>query len=108
LAELEIDLHTRRGLLAWTGDVTANRGIPSKEGSVGRVWAPELGCGLVQTVLDLLAPGGVRVADSIEAPPAGGKLEYQLSVSTLQRFTGGADRSNAQIIAERGLGLPCG
>ncbi len=108
LAELKIDLHMMRALLVGCGGVIARGEIPTKEGSMGKVWATELGGRLVQTVLDLLGPAGMQVAGSPEPAPVNGKLEYQLWVSALQRFTGGANEIQRTIIAERGLGLPRG
>ena len=108
LAELKIDLHMMRALLVCSGNVIAGGGIPTKEGSMGKVWATELGCRLVETVLDLLGPAGGQVDGSAEPVPVGGKLEHQLWISALQRFTGGANEIQRTIIAERGLGLPRG
>jgi alkylation response protein AidB-like acyl-CoA dehydrogenase len=108
LAELKVDLHMMRALLVCSGDVIASGAIPTKEGSMGKIWATELGCRLVQIVLDLIGPAGVQVTGSAEPAPMGGKLEYQLWISALQRFTGGANEIQRTIVAERGLGLPRG
>jgi hypothetical protein len=63
---------------------------------------------MTETVLDLLGRAGGHVGGAGERPPVGGKIEYQLWISALQRFTGGANEIQKTIIAERGLGLPRG
>ncbi|HMG62191.1 MAG TPA: acyl-CoA dehydrogenase family protein [Streptosporangiaceae bacterium] len=80
--------------------------LPSKEASMSKVWATELGLRMTGTVLDLLGRSGAQLAGSPDDPPVGGKLEPQLWFSALQRFTGGANEIQRRIIAERGLGLP--
>jgi alkylation response protein AidB-like acyl-CoA dehydrogenase len=106
LAEIRLDLTMLRALVITTGSVVAEGGTPSKEASMSKVWATELGLRMTGTVLDLLGRAGAQVTGSAEAPPFGGKLEPQLWFSALQRFTGGANEIQRTIIAERGLGLP--
>jgi alkylation response protein AidB-like acyl-CoA dehydrogenase len=108
LAEVKLDLYMLRALLLCCGSVVANGGAPSKEASMSKVWATELGYRMCETVLDLLGRPGGQVSGSADAPPVGGKMEYQLWISALQRFTGGANEIQKTIIAERGLGLPRG
>lgn len=108
LAEIKLDLHLLRALVFTCGSVVANGMAPSKEASMSKVWATELGSRMTGTMLDLLGRPGAQVAGSADPPPVGGKLEYQLWVSSLQRFTGGANEIQRTIIAERGLGLPRG
>jgi alkylation response protein AidB-like acyl-CoA dehydrogenase len=108
LAEIKLDLYMQRALLLCCGSVVANGGAPSKEASMSKVWATELGLRMTETVLDLLGRAGGHVGGAGERPPVGGKIEYQLWISALQRFTGGANEIQKTIIAERGLGLPRG
>jgi hypothetical protein len=84
----------------------ADGGAPTKEASMSKVWATDLGLRMTGTVLDLLGRSGAQLPDSADGPPVGGKLERQLWFSALQRFTGGANEIQKRIIAERGLGLP--
>ncbi|HEY6480514.1 MAG TPA: acyl-CoA dehydrogenase family protein [Streptosporangiaceae bacterium] len=106
LAELRLDLAMLRGLVITCGSVVADGGAPTKEASMSKVWATDLGLRLTGTVLDLLGRSGAQLPDSADSPPVGGKLERQLWFSALQRFTGGANEIQKRIIAERGLGLP--
>jgi alkylation response protein AidB-like acyl-CoA dehydrogenase len=108
LAEIKLDLYLQRALVFGCGSVVANGGATSKLASMSKVWATELGARMTGTVLDLLGRSGAQVAGSADPPPVEGKLEYQLWVSSLQRFTGGANEIQKTIIAERGLGLPRG
>ena len=108
LAELKLDLRLLRGLVLTCGSVVVNGGAPSKEASMTKVWATELGYRMAGTVLDLLGRAGAQMEGSTADPPVGGKVEYQLWISALQRFTGGANEIQRTIIAERGLGLPRG
>ena len=106
LAELRVDLAMLRGLVITCGSVVAAGGTPSKEASMSKVWATDLGVRMTETVLDLLGRSGAQLPDSADDAPVGGKLERQLWFSALQRFTGGANEIQKRIIAERGLGLP--
>jgi 3-oxocholest-4-en-26-oyl-CoA dehydrogenase alpha subunit len=106
LAEIRLDLVMLRALVMTCGSVVAGGGAPSAEASMSKVWATELGLRMTGTVLDLLGRSGAQVAGSPDSPPVGGKLEQQLWLSALQRFTGGANEIQRTIIAERGLGLP--
>jgi alkylation response protein AidB-like acyl-CoA dehydrogenase len=106
LAEIRLDLTMLRALVVTCGSVVAEGGTPSKEASMSKVWATELGLRMTGTVLDLLGRSGAQVSGSADTPPVGGKLEAQLWFSALQRFTGGANEIQRTIIAERGLGLP--
>jgi 3-oxocholest-4-en-26-oyl-CoA dehydrogenase alpha subunit len=108
LAELKVDLHALRALLYACSDRIARGEAPTKEASMGKVWATELRYRMSSTLMDLLGRAGVQEKGSAEPAAVGGRIEQMFRHSAQARFTGGANELQKTIIAERGLGLPRG
>jgi alkylation response protein AidB-like acyl-CoA dehydrogenase len=108
LTDLKLDLHVLRALLMQCSAIIANGGVPTKEASMGKVWATDLRQRLTGTIMDLLGRRGVQEAGSPEEGPVSGRVEQMFRRSVQSRFTGGANELQKTIIAERGLGLPRG
>jgi alkylation response protein AidB-like acyl-CoA dehydrogenase len=108
LAELKVDLHALRALLYACSDRIAGGQAPTKEASMGKVWATELRYRMSSMLMDLLGPAGLQEKTSAEPAAVGGRIEQMYRHAAQARFTGGANELQKTIIAERGLGLPRG
>jgi len=105
LADLEMRVEVGRqiGLLnAWLIDQGE---VPTKEGSIAKVYVTELNAHLASVGMDILGLAGQLAADDPAAPLAG-RLQWLYAMAPLQRFGGGTNEIQRAIIAHRGLGLP--
>jgi 3-oxocholest-4-en-26-oyl-CoA dehydrogenase alpha subunit len=108
LAEIKLDIHVLRALLYACSDKIARGEAPSKEASMGKVWATELRYRMSSALMDMLGQPGVQAKGSAEPATVGGRIEQMFRHAAQARFTGGANELQKTIIAERGLGLPRG
>jgi alkylation response protein AidB-like acyl-CoA dehydrogenase len=108
LAEIKLDIHVLRALLYACSDKIARGEAPSKEASMGKVWATELRYRMSSALMDMLGQPGVQAKGSAEPAAVGGRIEQMFRHAAQARFTGGANELQKTIIAERGLGLPRG
>jgi alkylation response protein AidB-like acyl-CoA dehydrogenase len=108
LAEIKLDIHALRALLYACSDKIARGEAPSKEASMGKVWATELRYRMSSALMDMLGQPGVQAKGSAEPAAVGGRIEQMFRHAAQARFTGGANELQKTIIAERGLGLPRG
>jgi alkylation response protein AidB-like acyl-CoA dehydrogenase len=105
LADLEVrvDVGRQIGLLnAWLIDQGE---VPTKEGSIAKVYVSELNAHLASVGMDILGLAGQLAADDPSAP-LHGRLQWLYTIAPLQRFGGGTNEIQRIIIAQRGLGLP--
>ena len=105
LADLEMRLEVGRqlGLLnAWLMDQGE---VPTKEGSMSKVFVTELNAHLASVGMDVLGLAGQLGPDD-PATPLHGRLQWMYTIAPLQRFGGGTNEIQRIIIAQRGLGLP--
>src|SRR5581483_12334716 len=105
LADLEVRVEVGRqlGLLnAWMIDQGE---VPTKEGSMAKVYVTELGARLASTGLEILGLAG-QLAPDDPAAPLHGRLQWLYTIAPMQRFGGGTNEIQRLIIAQRGLGLP--
>jgi alkylation response protein AidB-like acyl-CoA dehydrogenase len=105
LADLEMRVEVGRqiGLLnAWMMDQGE---VPTKEGSMAKVYVTELNARLAAAGLEILGLAGQLAADD-PAAPLHGRLQWLYTLSPLPRFGGGSNEIQRLIIAQRGLGLP--
>jgi len=105
LADLEMRVEVGRqiGLLnAWLIDQGE---VPTKEGSIAKVYVTELNAHLASVGMDILGLAGQLAPDEPAAPLAG-RLQWMYTTAPLQRFGGGTNEIQRAIIAQRGLGLP--
>lgn len=97
-AEVEVArmFSLRSALMLEAGDV------PVAEASMTKVWFSELRQRMALVALDLLGPEG-----QIGGPdaPMGGRVEHLYRASTVQKFAGGANEIQRDIIAEQALGM---
>jgi 3-oxocholest-4-en-26-oyl-CoA dehydrogenase alpha subunit len=108
LAEIKLDIHALRALLYACSGKIARGEAPSKEASMGKVWATELRYRMSSALMDMLGRSGVQAKGSAEPAAVGGRIEQMFRHAAQARFTGGANELQKTIIAERGLGLPRG
>jgi alkylation response protein AidB-like acyl-CoA dehydrogenase len=105
LADLEMRLEVGRrlGILnAWLID----RGeVPTKEGSMSKVYVTELNAHVADVGLEILGLAGQQGANDTTAPLQG-RLQWLYTIAPMQRFGGGTNEVQRLIIAQRGLGLP--
>ncbi len=105
LADLEMRVEVGRqiGLLnAWLIDQGV---VPTKEGSMAKVYVTELNARLASVGMDILGLNGQLAADD-PAAALHGRLQWLYTVAPMQRFGGGTNEVQRMIIAQRGLGLP--
>jgi alkylation response protein AidB-like acyl-CoA dehydrogenase len=105
LADLEMRVEVGRqiGLLnAWLIDQGE---VPTKEGSIAKVYVTELNAHLASVGMEILGLAGQLAADD-PAAPLHGRLQWLYTTAPLQRFGGGTNEIQRCIIAQRGLGLP--
>jgi alkylation response protein AidB-like acyl-CoA dehydrogenase len=105
LADLEVRVEVGRqiGLLnAWLIDQGV---VPTKEGSMSKVYVSELNAHVASTGLDILGLAGQLGPDD-ETAPLHGRLQWLYTIAPMQRFGGGTNEVQRLIIAQRGLGLP--
>jgi len=105
LADLEIRVEVGRqiGLLnAWLTDQGV---VPTKEGSIAKVYVSELNTHLASVGMEIIGLAG-QLAPDDPAAPLHGRLQWLYTTAPLQRFGGGTNEIQRCIIAQRGLGLP--
>jgi alkylation response protein AidB-like acyl-CoA dehydrogenase len=105
LADLEMRVEVGRqiGLLnAWLIDQGV---VPTKEGSMAKVYVTELNAHLASVGMEILGLAGQLGAED-PAAPLHGRLQWLYATAPLQRFGGGTNEIQRCIIAQRGLGLP--
>ena len=105
LADLEMRVEVGRqiGLLnAWLIDQGE---VPTKEGSIAKVYVTELNAHLASVGMEILGLGG-QLAPDDPAAPLHGRLQWLYTTAPMQRFGGGTNEVQRMIIAQRGLGLP--
>jgi alkylation response protein AidB-like acyl-CoA dehydrogenase len=105
LADLEMRVEVGRqiGLLnAWLIDQGE---VPTKEGSIAKVYVTELNAHLASVGMEVLGLAG-QLAPDEPASPLHGRLQWLYTTAPMQRFGGGTNEIQRAIIAQRGLGLP--
>jgi len=105
LADLEMRVEVGRqiGLLnAWLIDQGV---VPTKEGSIAKVYVTELNAHLASVGMEILGLAGQLAADD-PAAPLHGRLQWLYTTAPMQRFGGGTNEIQRIIIEQRGLGLP--
>jgi len=105
LADLEMRVEVGRqvGLLnAWLIDQGV---VPTKEGSIAKVFVTELNARLASVGMEILGLAG-QLAPDDPAAPLHGRLQWLYTIAPMQRFGGGTNEIQRAIIAQRGLGLP--
>jgi len=105
LADLEMRVEVGRqiGLLnAWLIDQGV---VPTKEGSMAKVYVTELNAHLASVGMEILGLAG-QLAPDDPAAPLHGRLQWLYTTAPMQRFGGGTNEIQRAIIAQRGLGLP--
>ncbi len=105
MADLDVRLEVGRqiGLLnAWLIDQGE---VPTKEGSMAKVYVTELNAHFATVGLEILGLAG-QLAPTDPAAPLHGRLQWLYTTAPMQRFGGGTNEVQRLIIAQRGLGLP--
>jgi 3-oxocholest-4-en-26-oyl-CoA dehydrogenase alpha subunit len=101
--EMRVEVGSRIGVLnAWLIDQGE---VPTKEGSIAKVYVTELNARLASAGMDILGLAG-QLAPDDPAAPLHGRLQWLYTIAPLQRFGGGTNEIQRMIIAQRGLGLP--
>src|SRR5438094_458816 len=101
--EMRVEVGRQLGLLnAWLVDQGV---VPTKEGSMAKVYVTELNARLASVGMEILGLAG-QLAPDDPAAPLHGRLQWLYMTAPLQRFGGGTNEIQRCIIAQRGLGLP--
>jgi len=101
--EMRVEVGRQIGLLnAWLIDQGI---VPTKEGSMSKVYVSELNAHFASVGLDILGLAGQLGPDD-ETAPLHGRLQWLYTIAPMQRFGGGTNEIQRVIIAQRGLGLP--
>jgi 3-oxocholest-4-en-26-oyl-CoA dehydrogenase alpha subunit len=105
MAELDVRIEVGRqlGLLnAWLIDQGQ---VPTKEGSMSKVYVSELNAHMATVGMEIMGVAG-QLAPDDPAAPLHGRLQWLYTIAPMQRFGGGTNEIQRMIIAQRGLGLP--
>jgi alkylation response protein AidB-like acyl-CoA dehydrogenase len=101
--EMRVEVGRQIGLLnAWLIDQGV---VPTKEGSIAKVYVTELNAHLASVGMEILGLAG-QLAPDEPAAPLHGRLQWLYTTAPMQRFGGGTNEIQRLIIAQRGLGLP--
>src|SRR5881296_865409 len=101
--EMRVEVGRQIGLLnAWLIDQGE---VPTKEGSIAKVYVSELNAHLASVGMEILGLAG-QLAPDDPAAPLDGRLQWLYTTAPMQRFGGGTNEIQRCIIAQRGLGLP--
>ncbi len=101
--EMRVEVGRQIGLLnAWLTDQGV---VPTKEGSIAKVYVSELNAHLASVGMEIIGLAG-QLAPDDPAAPLHGRLQWLYTTAPLQRFGGGTNEIQRCIIAQRGLGLP--
>jgi alkylation response protein AidB-like acyl-CoA dehydrogenase len=101
--EMRVEVGRQLGLLnAWLIDQGQ---VPTKEGSMSKVFVTELNTHFATTGLEIMGLAG-QLAPDDPAAPLHGRLQWLYTIAPMQRFGGGTNEIQRMIIAQRGLGLP--
>ncbi len=101
--EMRVEVGRQIGLLnAWLIDQGV---VPTKEGSIAKVYVTELNAHLASVGMEILGLAGQLAPDDPSAP-LHGRLQWLYTTAPMQRFGGGTNEVQRMIIAQRGLGLP--
>jgi alkylation response protein AidB-like acyl-CoA dehydrogenase len=101
--EMRVEIGRQIGLLtAWRIDQGE---VPTKEGSMAKVYVTELNAHLASAGMEILGLAG-QLAPDDPATPLHGRLQWLYTTAPMQRFGGGTNEVQRLIIAQRGLGLP--
>ena len=101
--EMRVEVGRRIGLLnVWLIDQGE---VPTKEGSIAKVYVTELNAHLASVGMEILGLAG-QLAPDDPAAPLHGRLQWLYTTAPMQRFGGGTNEIQRIIIAQRGLGLP--
>ena len=73
---------------------------------MSKIWTSELRYHISNVAMDLLGREGALTEEADGFAPLDGELERTYRASPIQRFGGGANEVQRDIIARRGLGLP--
>ena len=106
LVELELDLDVMEGLVLTNASIVAAGDTPTMEASMSKIWTSELRYHISNVAMDLLGREGALTEEADGLAPLDGELERTYRASPIQRFGGGANEVQRDIIARRGLGLP--
>ena len=106
LVELELDLDVMEGLVLTNASIVASGDTPTMEASMSKIWTSELRYHISNVAMDLLGHEGALTEEADGFAPLDGELERTYRASPIQRFGGGANEVQRDIIARRGLGLP--
>jgi alkylation response protein AidB-like acyl-CoA dehydrogenase len=79
--------------------------VPTKEGSMAKVFVSELSARVASTGMDILGLAGQLAPDN-PAAPLHGRIQWMYRTAPLLRFGGGSNEVQRLIIAQRGLGMP--
>ena len=101
--EMRVEVGRQIGLLnAWLIDQGI---VPTKEGSMSKVYVSELNAHFASVGLDILGLAG-QLGPNDDTAPLHGRLQWLYTIAPMQRFGGGTNEIQRIIIAQRGLGLP--
>lgn len=106
LVELELDLDVMEGLVLTNASIVAAGDTPTMEASMSKIWTSDLRYRISSVAMDLLGREGALAEESGDGAPLAGELERTYRNSPVQRFGGGTNDVQRDIIARRGLGLP--
>jgi alkylation response protein AidB-like acyl-CoA dehydrogenase len=105
MADLEMRLEVGRQLGLLNAFLIEQGVVPTKEGSMSKVYVTELNAHFASVGMEICGLAGQLDPTDPDAP-LHGRLQWVYTTAPMQRFGGGTNEIQRMIIAERGLGLP--
>jgi hypothetical protein len=105
IADLEVRVEVGRQLGLLNAFLVDQGVVPTKEGSMSKVFVTELNAHFATVGMEIMGLAG-QLAPTDPAAPLHGRLQWLYTTAPMQRFGGGTNEVQRIIIAQRGLGLP--
>jgi len=105
MADLEMRVEVGRQLGLLNAFLMEQGVVPTKEGSMSKVYVTELNAHFATVGLEILGLAGQLDPTDPDAP-LHGRLQWVYTIAPMQRFGGGTNEVQRMIIAQRGLGMP--
>ena len=105
IADLEVRVEVGRQLGLLNAFLVDQGVVPTKEGSMSKVFVTELNAHFATVGMEIMGLAG-QLAPTDPAAPLHGRLQWLYTTAPMQRFGGGTNEVQRIIIAQRGLGMP--
>lgn len=107
LAKLAVEVEINRLLVMRNAWMIEHGLVPNVEASMAKIWGSELAERIADEALNIMGPEGLLSVEEQESPIEG-RMERLYRGFPLDKFAGGTNEIQRNIIAQRGLSMPRG